>query len=604
MLNSYRTFHGRKASTVDRSAMLHDHCIWLTFVVLILAALLAHSAAAAAAVSDLTAEVDRSTLNVNETLQLTVSGKLDASSGISLFSLNTLDIESPDVAEIEKDFEILDRQQNYRVQYENNVNSSVVSWTYTLSPKTAGTLEIPTLKLDDNSTSPIAIQVKDADSAPADADLLVEMKIDKQTAYVGEQMMLTVKLMYADELVDGQLTHPDVKDVLFKQLEKQREYRELRGGRRFEVVERSYVVFSDKSGELVIPSVKFTGRFVNRRIGRGRYESVASDTIKVDIKAPPADFDGAAWVPAMGLSLTETWTPTGPAAKVGESITRSITIQGLGLESVRLPELDVTSPDSIRQYPGKTDSSEEVHAAGVTGVREQEYALVPTKPGRYVIPEIRVPWWDVVNDEQRVAVLPEHVVEVSGAPGQSIGTVSGSTAGADADPFGIDASKNPVSVQSAEKESSWFWPVLALVFALLWLITAALLIWAAKSARRSGETADRTVEPAAQQWSTALEARLASLGPCSFADEYAKWVDGVIKRNDVTSAHQSEMKDIWQHLNTLQRACFGPGRDGADQTDLHALQEDLLRQGKELARLISTSGRETPAFSDSLYPPS
>ena len=95
------------------------------------------------AIDDLKASVDRNTLAVGETLQLTVSSKLDASLGISLFNLNTLDIDSPDVSALEKDFEILDRQQNYRVQFENNVNDSLVTWTYTLSPQRAGSVTIP-----------------------------------------------------------------------------------------------------------------------------------------------------------------------------------------------------------------------------------------------------------------------------------------------------------------------------------------------------------------------------------------------------------------------------------------------------------------------------
>lgn len=560
-----------------------------------------------ASAEGLSASVDREELAVGETLQLTISSKLDASLGISLFNLNTLDIDSPDVTALEKDFEILDRQQNYRVQFENNVNNSLVAWTYTLSPKRPGTLTIPSLSLEDESTDPIEVEVTDAPKNPADSDLMVEMTIDKQTAYVGEQMLLTVKLLYSNELVDGQLAHPDAKGALFRQLEKQKEYSQTRAGKRFEVVERQYAVFAEDNGQLEIPAVKFSGRFVNRRFGRGRYETVASQAISVEIKDPPAAFDGRTWLPAMGFSISEKYEPDLAKLKVGESVTRTITLQGLGLESATLPPVTIETPDGVRVYPGQSETSEEVHAAGITGVRSQEYALIATRPGRFVLPEIRIAWWDVMNNEQRVAILPERVMQVVGSAADNSSPTPRQAPGSEdlsikAEPVTAPA-ENVTDQASVEADSGWFWPLLSLVLALLCL----LLGWAAwhyrqLSVRSPGRIAPRRnlQQSPRQQWTRHDRAVFEAMTPSRFASAYSIWLQKQSSRPEAP-LNASALDSIHSKLSSLQQSCFGNAAGaGGDSPD--KLQAAIIGLTGEWLSQPSGPDSEQTVSATSLYP--
>ncbi|GAA3979352.1 hypothetical protein GCM10022278_39840 [Allohahella marinimesophila] len=558
------------------------------------------------AADGLTASVDRNELALGETVQLTISSKLDASLGISLFNLNTLDIDSPEVSVLEEDFEILDRQQNYRVQFENNVNNSLVAWTYTLSPKRAGDITIPALSLEDESTDPIELKVSDAPKNPADSDLMVEMTIDKESAYVGEQMLLTVKLLYSNELVDGQLAHPNVKGALFRQLEKQKEYNQTRAGKRFEVVERQYAVFAEDSGELTIPAVKFSGRFVNRRFGRGNYETVTSPPVSVDIKDPPARFSGSTWLPAMGFSVSESYEPDTAKLQVGESVTRTITLQGLGLESATLPPIDVDTPDGVRLYPGQSETSEEVHAAGITGVRTQEYALIATRPGRFVLPEIRIPWWDVVNDEQRVAILPERVLEVSG---------SGSGEAALAPPPISDSAESDAERQTvtapdsatpgeatAAGEYSRFWPLLSLILAILCL-GLGWLAWhyRQRALQAPHEKAPGTREGLSvqQQWARRERPAFEAMTPCSFASVYSSWLQKQTSRSNVARSEQVLGK-IKAELATLQQHCFGSPTGSADSRAAELQVRIINFTGEWLSK--SADDAQPASLAESLYP--
>lgn len=188
----------------------------------------------------LEANVDRTEIHANESLSLNVIGEIAVDSAFSLFDLNSLNVKAPDTTELEKDFEVVDRQQNYKVQIINNVNESVINWTYTLMPKREGRLTIPALSVGDDTTQPIAISVlpEQSDKSGVKSEVYLETEVDTTTGYVQQQVLMTVRLFYANDLVRGELDHPDHSDALIRQLGKQREFSRYVEGRHYKVVER------------------------------------------------------------------------------------------------------------------------------------------------------------------------------------------------------------------------------------------------------------------------------------------------------------------------------------------------------------------------------
>ena len=63
-------------------------------------------------------------------------------------------------------------------------------------------------------------------------------------------------------------------------------------------------------------------------------------------------------------------------------------------------------------------------AKTVFGQRAETYTLVPTRPGRVRLPEIRIPWWDVAHGRERVARWRPPTIVVGGkaaAPAEEAG---------------------------------------------------------------------------------------------------------------------------------------------------------------------------------------
>lgn len=511
----------------------------------------------------LEATLDRTEISENESVELTITGDLKVSSSNNLFNLNTLSIPQPDVSALESDFEILDRQQSYRVQIINNRNESEITWKYSLMPRKKGDLIIPSIEYEGEKTEPMTLRVREnVAQAGQDKDVFLEAEIDLAEVFVQQQLIYRVRLYYALDLISGDLEPPNHQDAVFKQIGKQEEFSRHVGSRRFSVIERTYAVFPEVAGELVIPSVNFSGTFIQRRMGRRVFRKDATDPVTVQVKPPPASFTGKVWLPAQSLSIRDVWSDPAREIKVGDSLTRTVQMLALGLEGVQLPPLPSVDVGGLRVYPepGKTFNDE--HAAGITGNRHEVQALIATQPGTYSLPEIRIPWWDVENNKERVAILQGRVINVlpsalsSSNPNQSSASTS-SQALSETNNFNQQLNPDQSGLDSASPGSATLWQLTTGALFLLWLAT--LYFWWRS---KSWATVSAVANPASHARSQpSLEnlKKLAEQGSTNFIKELTLWLNQ-FRRNGYVNKHQAAAVEekIRPILNDLQRSCYGP----------------------------------------------
>ncbi|WP_157497031.1 BatD family protein [Hahella ganghwensis] len=546
--------------------------------------------------ADLRAEVDRTEVQENESLQLTVTSTLEVSSTLDLFSLNSLSIPQPDISALEKDFEILDRRQSYRVQIENNQNNSVITWDYTLLPKRSGELTIPAIEYENKKSSPISIRVLTGpqDIPNQQKDVFLEAEIDLSEVYVQQQAIYKVRLFYSQDLIRGELQHPDHPDALFKQIGKQKEFSRYVGTRRFNVIERQYVVFPQKAGEMEIPSLIFTGTLMERRIGRRIYSKESSPSVKINVKAPPSSFSGKNWLPAQSLNIRDVWSDPAREMKTGDSMTRTISLQALGLEGVQLPPLPNESLDGLRVYPEPEPLDTEEHSAGVTGQRQETQAIVALQPGVYTLPEVRIPWWDVVNDEERVAILPSRTITVTGAPTTRNQPTQGPQTQPSSPEFEQHQTTSPASPNGSlntgkdtlntGEESSLIWQVLSAIFLLLWLLT--LWAWWKKPGNRIGNDQSPKPTPAPnERISLQKLEQLAASGDPRFPEQFLNWLQQqrkILPVSECDALHDGARP----LLNDIQRLHYGQNADPSSGQKKAAEVTELASQVLSMAKSI------------------
>jgi len=262
---------------------------------------------------------------------------------------------------------------------------------------------------------------------------------------VQSQVTYNVKLYHAVPIREGRLDAPNSPDALVQKIGEDRSFETVLDGRRYQVIERRYALFPQKSGDITIPSITFTGQVPEQRSRRSLFDDMMrnrprmfgtdpfdalfqttravrtrSDVVTLKVRPMPVSFADGHWLPAEGVMLQESWTPEEmdqQSLHVGEPITRTTTMVVKGLTGAQLPEFPATESDKIKIYPDQPVTDTKVEGSSIIGVRQQKMAFVPTESGTIQLPAIHIPWWDLTTNQARVASLPARTLRVVSKPG-------------------------------------------------------------------------------------------------------------------------------------------------------------------------------------------
>lgn len=295
---------------------------------------------------------------------------------------------------------------------------------------------------------------------PEPRPLFIELASSEDRVYVQQQLILTVRLHFSANLIRGELSTPEHPDAVIEQLGRQREFNRTLDNQNYRVVERRYAVFPQAPGTLTLPPIRFEGLARHPRGHAYRISDEAS-LFDIEVRAIPEAFQGRQWLPARGLSLTERGLPDAADISVGDTLNRRIDITVEGLQGTTLPPLLASYPDTLRVYPEPARRQSVPGPEGINGSLEQTLALVPVEGGSLVVPEIRIHWWDVTQDEARVAVLPARRYQV---------TSTGTASGPDSAPGGAEVAVEPA------RQGAGLWPWLTLGLTIVWAGTLWQLI--------------------------------------------------------------------------------------------------------------------------------
>ena len=426
-----------------------------------------------AAHAEVTATLDRNPVTQGETVTLTI---------------RVVDEKGePDLGVLSADFRVLGQNTSSQVQYSNGSVSKWKDWNVQLLPKRSGSLTIPAIPVGQARTQPISLMVNEQDQrGPREA--WIEFEVDPQTVWQGQQILVDVALYYASSVRSGELSAPELNNGIIEQIGDDQTEQTVKNGVRYNRLVRRYVVFPERAGDFVIRAPVFSGQAdsaqqSNRGFGglfrSTRHVSAAADDITVNVKSvvPGSDF----WLPAQDVMLTARWgdSDAQPVFRVGEPVTRVVTLTAYGLLATQLPDLELDY-SGLRAYPEAAEQDTRGTRQGVVGIRHYRTAIIPQAAGQYRLPPQQVKWWDVSRGEWATAELPAETIEVLPAEGAApIAPVAAEpcepvviseSAPQEIEPLQCDEAV-PVIVEAG---TGW-WKWLAFSLGGLWLLTC--LLW-------------------------------------------------------------------------------------------------------------------------------
>lgn len=354
----------------------------------------------------------------------------------------------PDLAPLQRDFRVLGSSSGSSIQVINGSMSITSQVQIVLQPKHAGVLPIPSLRWDDETTPALSVAVSAGVSSPtppsasapgsgSDSDsgdhIRVEAALAPGPLYVGGAALLTVRILTDQPLVQAGLDVPANADLGLEQIGADQQISDTRNGYAYQGIVRHYLVRPQRSGALVVKGPVLTaqveapggdpfndpmfsrmfGAMRLRMPGALRTIHVQAKDMALDVRPRPQAADAKDWLPATSLSLT---ADAGPASAlhVGDPLTLHLHLRATGTSVAQLPDLGstMTLPDGIKAYPEQAKLDVTLAGSVITASRDQDVAVIASRPGRFILPAISVRWWDVTANVARVAEVPARVIDV------------------------------------------------------------------------------------------------------------------------------------------------------------------------------------------------
>ena len=459
------------------------------FLLILLAGLLPSLAGAA----EIRTEVSRNPVGLNESFQI-------------IFETEEAPDAPPDFSPLYDNFDILDQGKSQNIRMINGQFSQQIRWTLTVMAKRAGDLEIPAITFGGRQSASRTLKVFDAPppqpgQQPAGEEVFVEMVAEPTSLYVQQQALLKVRLLRTVDITNATLSAPQPVDpaaAVVKKIGQDQEYDTTVNGRRYRVTERRYVLYPQNPGTLEIPPVVFQGEVLRPDPGnlppfgglfrRGQMQRRPSNPLQLEVRPPASAV--TPWLPTPNLQLVEAWPGGEPKFRVGEPVTRTLMLLADGLTAAQLPPLDTKLPPGLNYYPDKPSLNDRENPDGITGVREERIAIVPTREGEFTLPAIKVQWWNTEKGTLEKARIEGRTIQVEAkatpspapppppdlaqalpaAAAQQTTPAPPPTAFSDAAPPPEQAEASPKMVQDPG-----LWPWVSLGLAIAWLAT--LLAW-------------------------------------------------------------------------------------------------------------------------------
>lgn len=410
------------------------------------------------------ATLDRSTAQLGETVTLNL--RVDGGGSAS----------QSDIAPLAQDFTILNSSGHPSVSIVNGVPHVELIIGVALQPKRIGTLTIPSLTIAGSRTEPLQLEVTSPDphaSADTGENVFMEATVDAVHAYVGQQMLFTVRLYFTGNLNSGSLEDPSLPGVDLRRLTDDLDYQTQRGSRVYNVLERRYALIPQQAGHIQIPPVSFHGvaidpNDINSFIDGGTPVTVQSRALSIDVQAAPAHDDHARWLPARKLELSLDGAPAHAELHVGQPLNLTMNLRATGLPYEALPELSLPAIDGATVYPDKPVTRTRSDNQWLLGERQQSFAIVPERAGTLVIPEITLHWFNVLTGKPEIARIPAQQFSVSAAPGAAAGAA----------PTAVSTTSAATSVAAPTSANATLWRWIALGSLALWLLSLiGWLVW-------------------------------------------------------------------------------------------------------------------------------
>jgi hypothetical protein len=452
---------------------------------------------------------------------------------------------------------------------------------------------------------PGQLAVEELDGAVFDGEMFVRSVVEPATAYVGQQVVLTVYLYTTLRLSDVSVTREASTDGFWSEdllgPSRRLEFEDqFVGNQHFRAaVLRRVALFPLRTGTVTIGAPRVEGRTAFRSLFSARSNSVVREGVplQVRVRALPEKGRPGDWAAGNVGQYDIEAALDRDQVKVGEPVTVTVTVRGRGLvRNVKLRGLEEI--EGTRMYEPRVNDAMVNEGGQLGGQRRWEYLLLPQRAGELKVPAVTLAYFDPLVEGYREKRTDELALMVTGQGGETptvagspAGTARGEAAGEVTPLHSIRRSAALARGSTSIVERWWFLLLLALAPGLWLAVVVGQTVGSRRraaapqlEARRAGPVARRRLRSVAQtgQGGAGEVARAVNE---FFAKRFGRGLSGMtMEEMRIFVGECGGSADVAQQVVALHEKCersrFSGG--GEEQAGVQAVAQEAL----ELVRVL------------------
>lgn len=248
-------------------------------------------------------------------------------------------------------------------------------------------------------------------------DIVLRTSVTPPEAWVGQRARFNIEVLGADGWAQiSQMGQLELSGAWVMRTETQ-------GVRLSETIGRtSYTgqryqlsIYCQRPGRVVIPAlpVTVTVKQWGFKTGENRYERTTPAT-ELMCKVPPGAEGIRGLISTTRLEAEQAWSSRPNTVAPGDAVTRTIRLSAVDVSGMAFPPIQHPKLDGVSLYPGEPAVSDETDRGSLRGRREESVTYVFEQPGRVVLPDLVLPWWNTDAARLERFELPGLDLEVVG----------------------------------------------------------------------------------------------------------------------------------------------------------------------------------------------
>ncbi|MGY2905963.1 BatD family protein [Bradyrhizobium sp. URHC0002] len=246
---------------------------------------------------------------------------------------------------------------------------------------------------------------------------VLQVTLDPPRVVVGQRTTLRI-----DVLAPNYMTSPpelpgfQVRNAVTRQLQSVN-LSEQRNGSSYAGVRFEFAIYPQEPGAFVISDQKVKVKYAAEPPAV-REELLSLPRMSFDAFIPDAAADLNPYVAASRLRIEQSVERSSEQLKVGDSITRTVTIQADETPAMLLPPVTFPTVDGLAIYPAQPalQDKTEGRTDALTATRTDSATYILQRPGDYVLPAIDVRWWNAGEEHVDTAHLDAVTMQVAANP--------------------------------------------------------------------------------------------------------------------------------------------------------------------------------------------